>query len=220
MPITASASISCDTVMEPSRAAKAEPLRPATTMPVISAPNSRVMDLAAATTTWLSAPNSDSAAMNWMPSMTPMVSDSSAMIGTASTPTWRICSNTMRSRTGWPRRQPQAVKYSDSASNMPAWPSAATAVTVRRPSRSSGRISASTSGPRALQGLDDPEHLVEPRQPQHRQHRIGGRQQHERLAAPARGLEALDQGGDAGGIDVADLAQVHGHAVGPGQGVQ
>ena len=110
MPMTASASTSCETFIEPMRAANDEPERPATTMPVISTANSRVTDFATAITTWFSAPNSDSAAMNWMPSITPTVNDSSRTIGIASTPTCRICSNTIRTRTGWPTRQPASAK--------------------------------------------------------------------------------------------------------------
>ena len=56
MPITRSASISWLIVMVPSRAASAEPERPATRMPVISGANSRVMPKATPSTTWLSAP--------------------------------------------------------------------------------------------------------------------------------------------------------------------
>ena len=89
-------------------------------MPVISAPNSRVIDFAAASTTCDSAPNSPSAEMNWIPSMTPMVSDSRATMGIASIPTWRICSKIIRSRTGWPWRQPNRVNQRLSNSSMPA----------------------------------------------------------------------------------------------------
>ncbi len=109
MPMVASASISCDTFIEPMRAASAEPERPATMIAVISAPNSRVTDLATATTTCDCAPNSDSAAMNWMPSIPPIVIDIMVTIGSASTPIWRICSSSARGRIGWPLRQPKAA---------------------------------------------------------------------------------------------------------------
>ena len=120
MPITASASTSCDTVIEPMRAASAEPERPATRIAVISAPNSRVTDLATATTTCDCAPNSLSAAMNWMPSISPIVKPSRATIGSASTPISRICRATAASRTGWPMRQPDSVKYTASSNSIAA----------------------------------------------------------------------------------------------------
>lgn len=109
--MVASASTSCETVIEPMRAARAEPERPATTMAVMSAPNSRVTDFATATTTCDCAPNSASAAMNWMPSMMPMTRASRATMGSASTPMRRISAATAAGRTGCPTRQPTRVYH-------------------------------------------------------------------------------------------------------------
>ncbi len=56
MPITDSASISCETCIVPICAAMAEAERPATKIPVISGANSRVTEIAMASTTRDSAP--------------------------------------------------------------------------------------------------------------------------------------------------------------------
>jgi len=102
------------------RAASAEPERPATRIAVISAPNSRVTDLATASTTCDCAPNSLSAETNWMPSIKPTVIDSSATIGNASAPISRIWRMIALRRTGCPRRQPNALRRTASTSSIAA----------------------------------------------------------------------------------------------------
>jgi hypothetical protein len=68
------------------RAASAEPDRPATRIPVIKGPNSRVTESATMKTTWCCAPNFSRELMPCIESVTPMATESIDTIGIALTP--------------------------------------------------------------------------------------------------------------------------------------
>ena len=133
MPMTRSASISLLIVMVPSRAARAEPERPATRMAVISGANSRVTDSATPNTTWCSAPNCSRVLMPWIASMIPIVSDSIDTMGTARIPISIISEKTDTARTGWRRRRPRNSQYSESVTRVAPKPRDVSVPTLRRP---------------------------------------------------------------------------------------
>src|SRR3989344_7294246 len=225
MPITRSASISCEICIVPSCAVTADAERPAIRNAVISGPNSRNIVTAIAAATRDCAPKSWRLKTAWIESMMPEESAMTAATGAARTPILIISDTTATRHTGLRQHGSATNQYPHSTNNTNARPTNATPATALRPNCS---VACRSAIPGVSVGTVqvifhrsmDRKNPIEACQPEHVHRRRAYSDKGEQSILLTGGLIALDQARHAGAIDIVYGSEIHQHGVFTGDAAQ